>query len=78
MFTIAQYIEMNKLEVDPRDAGSTKLIAAHLRGLGYSARRVRGEGKSMTMWSKSDKVEEKEKLLGKLQALEVAAKGKKK
>lgn len=78
-FTIAEYIQQNKLDVDPRDSAVNKTIAAHLRRLGYSQTRVRksiGDGKhqSQTVWIKDNRKEMLDGLEAKLKKLEGKAK----
>jgi hypothetical protein len=61
-FTIFEYIQQQKLDVDPRDTAVMKVVAAHLRELGYQPQRVRrslgdGKMKSEQVWVKNDRKE---------------------
>lgn len=73
-FTIEEYITQNALGVDIHDSGATKLVAAHLRKIGYESRRVRKDGRARTVWMKSAREADMAKLEAKLAELEVKAK----
>lgn len=82
MFTIEQYIKDNKLDVNPKDVGATRLVAEHLKRLGFRMRRIRsseaGVRVSTNMWARDDRKEELDALKEKLGAIEQSVKGKKK
>lgn len=70
-FTIAEYIQENNLDVELRDSFALKMVAAHLRGLGYSSKRTRdGTGKTVIMWTKSSRKQKLAELAAKLNRLE--------
>lgn len=64
MFTISEYIKQHGLDVSPKDAAATRLIAAHLREKGYTRRKVKRQGVSLWVWTNQkdthlDKLKEK-------------------
>ena len=73
-FTIAEYIVMEKLNVDATDTAVTRKIALHLKSLGYVAKRVRtsigdGKYKSQIVWAKDNRKEMLEDLDVRLAAI---------
>lgn len=70
-FTTAEYVAKHDLNVDMRDSFAVKMIAKHLKALGYKPRRTRdGQGKSVTVWTKTDREKQLLALQAKLNRLE--------
>lgn len=70
MFTMVEYIEKNQLGINPRDTKGLKMVAAHLRKLGYEQTRSRVDGKQKIIWMRKNRAVELEALSSKLEALE--------
>lgn len=73
-FTIAEYIQKENLGVDPRDTAVTRMVAAHLKQMGYISKRVRqsigdGKYKAQIVWSKDNRKEMLSELEQKLAAI---------
>jgi len=71
-FTLKEYIAFNKLGVDPRDTPGMKMVANHLKELGYTKERRRlaeNGGKTELVYTMKDKKARMEELAEKLRVL---------
>lgn len=69
-YTMKEYIEKNKLDVDVEDSFATKMIAKHLRSLGFEQRTVREGLINVKKWVKDNRKTKMVELAQKLARLE--------
>lgn len=70
-YTMSEYIAKMGLKVDPQDTFATKLIAKHLRSLGFEQRKVRMEdGSVVHKWVRDGRKEMLSGLVEKLKEIE--------
>lgn len=72
-FTIVEYAQQKGLDLDPKDTKAMKMIAEHLRKLGYEPQRTRKGGKSSVVWVRGDRSQKRQALALQLQDLEKGA-----
>lgn len=69
-FTMEEYCKQHGLEWNPKDTAKLKLVAGHLRKLGYHRQRVRNGTNSWYVWTKNDRKVELDAFSKQLEALE--------
>ena len=66
-FTTVEYVKAHGLQVNMKDSGATRIVAAHLRKKGYVEKRKRYKGRIAKVWSKKH---DRESLIKQLENLE--------
>lgn len=70
-FSLKEYAAAHDLDVMDHDTTAIKMVADHLRALGYEQRRIRQGGtKAQYVWQKSDRKKELATLAEKLAEIE--------